>query len=151
MILRPAVAAEAPALSELAIRSKGHWGYDQAFLDACRRELTVDPKEIEPRRVVVADHGGRPVGFCGLAGEPPEGELGYLLVEPAWIGRGLGRLLWSHIRTSAQRARVRANQDRGGPWSRPFLQGNGCTSNRCRSIRVNPGPTAPLLVYRVSS
>ena len=29
-------AEEAPRLSDLALRSKGHWGYDAAFLDACR-------------------------------------------------------------------------------------------------------------------
>ena len=32
-MLRPARPGEAAALSDLALRSKAHWGYDQAFLD----------------------------------------------------------------------------------------------------------------------
>ena len=32
--LRPGRKGEARLLSDLALRSKGHWGYDQAFLDA---------------------------------------------------------------------------------------------------------------------
>lgn len=91
MLLRPALAAE--ALSELAVRSKGHWGYDAAFLEACRQELKLDPDEVTRRRITVADKDGIAAGFYSLDGDPPQGELGYLFVEPAWIGRGVGRRL----------------------------------------------------------
>ena len=43
MIVRPAVPAEAGEISAMALRSKGHWGYDAAFLEACRADLTIDP------------------------------------------------------------------------------------------------------------
>ena len=38
-VIRRARPEEAGALSDLAIRSKGHWGYDVAFLASCRAEL----------------------------------------------------------------------------------------------------------------
>ena len=38
--LRAARPEEAAAISALALRSKAHWGYDEAFLAACRAELT---------------------------------------------------------------------------------------------------------------
>ncbi|WP_459166093.1 hypothetical protein [Bounagaea algeriensis] len=75
-------------MTELAIRSKGYWGYDQAFLEACRDELTLHPEELEARRGVIADSGGEPVGFHSLEGQPPEGELGSPRTQS--IGRGLG-------------------------------------------------------------
>ena len=50
---------EARLLSELALRSKGHWGYDQAFLDACRAELTLAPEDLERQRITVAERNGR--------------------------------------------------------------------------------------------
>ena len=43
---------EAAALSGLALRSKGYWGYDAAFLDACRAELTLTPDQAAAARVV---------------------------------------------------------------------------------------------------
>jgi hypothetical protein len=44
--LRAARTDEAYLLGELALTSKGHWGYDRAFLDACRAELAFRPNEI---------------------------------------------------------------------------------------------------------
>ena len=41
--VRAARPAEAEAISALALRSKAHWGYDPAFLEACREDLTIDP------------------------------------------------------------------------------------------------------------
>jgi hypothetical protein len=38
-IIRPAQADEVEALTALALRSKAHWGYDDAFMEACRAEL----------------------------------------------------------------------------------------------------------------
>ena len=102
--LRPARPGEAGLLSQLALRSKGHWGYDRAFLDACQAELTFRPDEIRPRRMVVAESAGRVLGFYSLDGDPPEGELGNMWVEPGSIGTGLGRRLWQHAMETAQTA-----------------------------------------------
>lgn len=93
MEIRRARTGEAPALSALALRSKAHWGYDAAFIDACRDELTLRDDELAPRRTLVAELDGRLTGFGTLEGDPPYGELGMLFVEPAAIGRGVGGAL----------------------------------------------------------
>ena len=92
--LRSANSEEADVLSGLAFRSKAHWGYDEQFLDACRADLTLSPDQIGTRRTVVAETAGQIVGFYTLDGEPPEGEIGNLWVEPTHIRHGIGRLLW---------------------------------------------------------
>lgn len=86
-------AAEAALLSALALRSKGHWGYDAAFLESCRDELTLSADELASRRTRVAVVDGEVAGFSTLEGEPPHGEIGMLFVDPVHIGRGLGGLL----------------------------------------------------------
>ncbi|MFB6891007.1 GNAT family N-acetyltransferase [Kitasatospora sp. NPDC056327] len=102
MTIRPARPTEAAALTALALRSKAHWGYDAGFMAACRAELTLDPERIGAERTAVAEGGdGRVLGFVTLTGEPPEGELGMLFVEPAVIGRGVGRRLVEHLRAEA--------------------------------------------------
>ncbi len=93
MEIRPARTGEAPALSALALRSKAHWGYDAAFIEACRDELTLRDDELAPRRTLVAELDGGVAGFGTLEGDPPYGELGMLFVEPAAIGRGVGGAL----------------------------------------------------------
>jgi hypothetical protein len=86
--LRPAVPGEADALSRLALRSKGHWGYDEDFLAACRVEPTLQPEQCDGVHTVVAEHGDALLGFYRLAGEAPVAELADLFVDPTAIGRG---------------------------------------------------------------
>jgi GNAT superfamily N-acetyltransferase len=100
--LRAARTDEAALLSDLALRPKGYWGYDHAFLDACRAELTLAPEDVKAQRVTVADRDGRVVGFYALAGAPPEGTLEDLFVEPDHIGSGVGRALWEHAIDAAR-------------------------------------------------
>ena len=45
--LRDARHDELPGLSELCLRSKAVWGYDDAFMTACRTELTLRPDELQ--------------------------------------------------------------------------------------------------------
>lgn len=100
--LRTAAAADAPILSDLALRSKAYWLYDDQFLEACRDELTVHTVDIERYRVGVLDYEDHPLGFFGLAGDPPSGELWWLFIEPIVIGSGGGRVLWDHMAATAR-------------------------------------------------
>ena len=94
VLIRPAQASEADVLTDLALRSKAHWGYDADFLAACRDELTLAPHEVGRRRTTVADRDGHILGFTTLDGEPPTGVLGMMFVEPQAMGQGIGRLLF---------------------------------------------------------
>ncbi len=91
--LRPAVPGDADALSRLALRSKGHWGYDEEFLAACGVELTLRPEQCDGVHTVVAERGDALLGFYRLAGEAPVAELADLFVDPTVIGRGIGATL----------------------------------------------------------
>ena len=64
--LRPARPGEAALLSDLALRSKGHWGYDDGFLQRARPELTVTPEDVEGNAIRVAVDGDRLLGFSAV-------------------------------------------------------------------------------------
>ncbi|MET9604362.1 GNAT family N-acetyltransferase [Streptomyces sp. NPDC006512] len=109
--VRAARAGEAPELTALVLRSKAYWGYDAEFLAACAPGLRIGGGEVAARRIVVAeDERGRVLGLASLedpeepeepeqvvpegVGPGPRARLGLLFVEPAAIGRGVGRLLY---------------------------------------------------------
>lgn len=98
MKIRPARAEEAEALAALAFRAKAHWGYDDAFMEACRAELCWPAELIGAGGFHVAeDDGGRLLGFHGLLKiSPNTAELEALFVEPAHIGQGHGGALLRH-------------------------------------------------------
>lgn len=100
--LRPARPSESAALSDLALRSKAHWGYDAAFLEAWRAELTITPERIEAEQMTVAQERGALVGMISLAAEGADGEIEDFFVSPEAIGRGIGRRLLEHALAQAR-------------------------------------------------
>ncbi|WP_103515246.1 GNAT family N-acetyltransferase [Streptomyces sp. SM10] len=123
--IRPAQPEEASLLSRLALRSKAHWGYDAEFLASCREELTLKGEELAVRRTAVAERGGGIVGFTTLEGEPPQGVLGMMFVDPDAIGQGVGRLLFTHaVETARARGFTRFTMD-ADPNAEPFYEAMG--------------------------
>jgi GNAT superfamily N-acetyltransferase len=94
--IRPARPGEAAFLTALCIRSKAHWGYDSAFMEAAAKLLRIDESEIGAGGVLVALTAEVP---CGLAAimplrRPRWCELSHLFVAPESFGRGIGRALF---------------------------------------------------------
>lgn len=100
--IRPARPEEAETLSALVLRSKAHWGYDEAFLEACRDELRITREMIASGHVAVLEEEGQLLGVSALSFPGETAELERLFVEPDRIGRGYGRRLW---RDAVARAR----------------------------------------------
>lgn len=146
-VIRPARPEEAAALTALALRSKAYWGYDEAFMAACRDELTVAGDEVTDRRTVVAQapDGERLLGFATLEGYPPHGELGMLFVDPGAIGRGVGRLLFGHVAATAARLGFTRLSIDADPNAEPFYRAMGAvTVGRTPSGSI-AGRTLPLM------
>jgi len=89
--IRPARSGEEPLLSDLAVRSKGHWGHDEAFLARSRIALTLHSGDLDRLVVRVAERHGAVVGFSAVDVE--RAELTHLFVEPAAIRTGVGAAL----------------------------------------------------------
>lgn len=97
--IRPAVSRDATQLSQVAIRSKAHWGYSEEFIDACRHELTVTEDAIESGLIDyrVAEIDDAIVGYYALSRVSADTfELEAMFVEPLHIGTGVGWLLMDH-------------------------------------------------------
>ncbi|MFG2909424.1 GNAT family N-acetyltransferase [Kitasatospora sp. NPDC048286] len=145
MEIRPARPEEAALLTGIALRAKAYWGYDEAFMAACRSELTVDADVIERSATVVAEADGQVLGFVSLSGAPPTGSLDQLFVEPEWIGRGVGRALFERARGLAVALGLRRLTIDSDPNAEPFYLAMGAT--RIGSIPSGsiPGRELPLL------
>ena len=93
MTIRRARRDEAPALTALAHRAKAHWGYPAEWMAAWREELTITPDYIRAHDVWVAERDERIAGMCALERGETSWRLEHLWVEPASMGRGIGRAL----------------------------------------------------------
>jgi GNAT superfamily N-acetyltransferase len=121
VILRSSVAADAPVLSELALRSKGHWGYSASFLEACRAELTYSPSLCGSGALRVCEVADVVVGFHLVSGS----ELEALFVDPPSIGTGVGGLLLRDALSLARAAGVRVLSLSADPSAEAFYLHHG--------------------------
>lgn len=150
VVLRPARPEEAGELSALALRSKGHWGYSAAFLEACRDELTVTPERCAQGRVTVAVRDGRVLGFHAVQGSPPEGELSALFVDPPAIGTGLGGRLLRDALGAAARAGFRRLVLDADPGAASFYARHGALVVGTSPSGSVPGRVLPRMVFELA-
>lgn len=141
-------------LSELAMRSKAHWGYSPAFMAACREELTYSAAQVEGAdyTFAVAERSGEAVGFYALGKvSAAEVELEALFVEPAHIGTGVGRALLRHAVAKAVRRGADTLVIQGDPNAAAFYEAAGCARVGSRESASVPGRRLPLYSLRLDS
>ncbi|MCB9761828.1 MAG: GNAT family N-acetyltransferase [Alphaproteobacteria bacterium] len=147
LLLRDARPDEAPALSDLAMRAKAFWGYDDAFMEACRAELTLRPADIDAKPVVVAEADGALLGFYALGRvDDATTELDDLFVEPGAIGQGVGRRLMAHAVEAARRAGYARLRIEADPFAEGFYQRMGARRVGEAPSQSIPGRMLPLLL-----
>jgi GNAT superfamily N-acetyltransferase len=92
--LRPARPDELDTLSALCLRSKAHWGYDDAFMAACVQELTLTSLDLETDQVMVLEDADGVAGIAQVGLEAAGCFLDKLFIDPSRMGRGYGRSLY---------------------------------------------------------
>ncbi|WP_082143628.1 GNAT family N-acetyltransferase [Nitratireductor soli] len=122
--LRPPAPDEGAALTELCLRSKAVHGYDAAFIEACRAELTVDPLN-RSASIVVAELDGACAGMAEITVQGGEAELNKLFIEPACQARGIGKALLDWAKTEAACRGARALVFDADPGAAAFYERQG--------------------------
>lgn len=142
---RPARPDDAALLTDLTIRSKAHWGYDEAFMAAARPELTVDPDTIDDGYVVL-EIDGQLVGFYNLRRRDGHAWLEDLFIDPEWIGHGLGRFAWEHLTDRTRGMGLVAVRLASDPNAEPFYRAMGAVRVG-EVVAGSTGRSLPLLHF----
>ena len=123
--LRDACKSELPSLSELCLRSKAVWGYDDAFMTACRAELTLHPEELRSTSLQLAVRDSTVVGLTQVKVTDTDADLLKLFVEPALLRSGVGRLLFEWATARARGLGAVRMMIEADPGAVPFYERMG--------------------------
>ena len=145
MNLRDVRADELPALSALCLRSKAYWGYDRAFMDACRAELTLTPQDLTDSKLQVAEVAGRVVGVAQVSVANGVASLEKLFVEPDAMRTGAGRALFGWARNAARDLGVTTMMIESDPGAAPFYRRMGAADDGVAPSGSIPGRMLPRL------
>ena len=147
--LRDARQNELPSLSALCLRSKAVWGYDDAFMIACRTELTLVPDELKSTHVQVAERGTIVAGLAQVKVTDTDADLLKLFVEPALLRSGVGSLLFEWATARAKSLGAVRMVIEADPGAAPFYERMGaCHAGFARSQSI-PGRVLPRLLLEL--
>jgi GNAT superfamily N-acetyltransferase len=141
--IRRARPDEAAALRALAHRSKAHWPYSAEFLEKARPFLTLDARDVEDSQVWVLEVDGEIGGWHRVTQHGPRAELEDLWLEPAYIGGGMGRLLFEHAAALARREGAEHMDWDAEPYAEGFYRAMGGEEIGRTPSEVIAGRTLP--------
>ena len=123
--IRRATEADLSALSDLCLRSKAVWGYDAAFMAACRDELTLRSEALSRTSIALAERSGRIAAMVQVEVIGDTADLLKLFVAPDALGAGLGRVLFDWATAEAHRLGARRMGIESDPGAVPFYERMG--------------------------
>jgi GNAT superfamily N-acetyltransferase len=135
----------AEPLTRIALAAKRYWGYPERWIEIWTPILTFTPEYVEANPTYAALAAGEPVGFYALVlSRGPQGErraqLDHLWLTPAWIGRGLGRILFEHAVATARSLGAGILDIEAEPYAEPFYSHMGARRTGERLGRVEDQP-----------
>lgn len=151
MIIRNPRLDELADLSDLCFRSKAVWGYDEAFMNACRGELSIGPRDLTTTHVGVAEADGSVVGVAQLRFGVGDAELLKLFVEPDGLQKGTGRALFAWAVDVARNGGAHRMTIEADPGAVPFYRRMGARDAGFVPSGSIPGRMLPKLVLDVST
>jgi GNAT superfamily N-acetyltransferase len=145
MHLRPARIDEAERLTELCLQSKAVWGYDEAFMRACRAELTLRAADFATSSLQVAVEGNEVIGMVQVTVDGEAADLAKLFIAPSVLRNGAGRKLLDWAVAEARRHGARWMSIEADPDAAPFYRRMGAVDDGVAPSGSIPGRVLPRL------
>jgi GNAT superfamily N-acetyltransferase len=98
-LVRRATPADAPTLTRIVRESSAYVGEYRAIVE----NLEITSAQIERDTVYVCEDEGEISGFYSLIAKDGSAELDLLFVDNAFLGKGIGKMLFRHMVEEAER------------------------------------------------
>lgn len=145
--LRPAHPEEAPELTRLCLRSKAVWGYDQAFMEACRDELTISARDFGQSAICVAVNEQKIIGMAQVCAQGDDAQLQKLFIDPAAMRTGAGRNLFAWCVSETRNLQALRLWIEADPDAAAFYRKMGAVNDGTVPSESIPGRVLPRLRF----
>ncbi|CAM3838098.1 MULTISPECIES: GNAT family N-acetyltransferase [Bacillus cereus group] len=145
MKIRKAVVSEANELSELALHSKATWNYSEAFILACKEDLTITDEYIKNNFVYVLENDNTKIGFFSFLRN--DKALDFLYIHPRYKGKG--KILWKFVIEQANELGIKSFTIDSDPNAKGYYLKMGAKLIGETSSTVFKDRLLPLLKYDV--
>jgi GNAT superfamily N-acetyltransferase len=140
----------AEILTHIAIESKRHWGYPEAWIQIWKPQLTVSPEYILENETWLASINDEPAGFYSLKEENGSWWLDHLWVRVEAMGQGLGAFLFRHAKRRAKLCGASTLRIESDPNAQGFYEKMGARKVEERHGEVDGQPRVlPVMEIRL--
>jgi GNAT superfamily N-acetyltransferase len=143
VLIRPGDENEGARLKEIAIAAKGYWGYEPDRVREWANHGDFSPAGLRELIVFVAESEGRSIGWSSVILRGEVARLEDLWIEPAWIGKGVGRALFRHTAGTARELGATRLEWEAEPHATGFYERMG--AKRLRKITSEWGQTLAVM------
>lgn len=145
-MIRQAEKADLDALSAICLRAKAHWGYDDAFMAACKDELSLKEVGLGPGLALWED-AGTPLGVVQVLVDGDTSELDDLFIDPSAMGKGIGKHLFLWAAEFAREKGAQHMSLTSDPYAEPFYLRMGAKKVGEKPSGSIPGRFLPRLEF----
>ncbi len=149
MKIRKARIEERDQINAMIMRSKAHWGYDDAFMAACRDELSLSAERLLSDDLRVLANDNAVAGTVELVMDGQEAHLYKLFVDPDVIGSGAGRILYEWALARAKSFNATAMLIDADPDASEFYEYMGAKTIGKTPSGSIPGRFLPLMRHEL--
>jgi ribosomal protein S18 acetylase RimI-like enzyme len=142
---RKARPEEAYELTQLALRSKRSWGYDDAFMRAIHEDMVVPREYLERDRAMVAEEDGKILAYAIMRVAGKDAYLRDLFVDPPYMRTGVGSLLFDKMVAFARSRGVQRLTLTADPNAVGFYERYGMRVVGREPSTYVPGRTLPVM------
>ncbi len=141
---------DAPIISDIAMRSKAYWGYDEVFMTQVKAELTYCAEDIQQHLTFIATKESVIIGFYQLIHvDEKTVELDALFIELDYIGQGMGNQLFDHAADSARQQGYQTMSLQSEPYAEDFYIKKGCVKTGEQPSLSIPGRVLPAMIFNL--
>lgn len=147
--IRNAKVDEYDILTDIATKSEAYWGYDSDYMSKFKSIYNVSEEFISNNPTVVIEEDKNIVGFYGVIYKNSEVSLEYFFIEPKYIGKGYGKLLWNYLIRDCKNLGIKEFSIITSPQAKEFYVKMGAIP--CGEVEslLRKGRIIPQLVYSV--
>lgn len=140
---------EASILTNIAINSEAYWGYDEEYMESFKNTYGVSENYISNYPTFLIEDNQIIVGFYSILMNVGETELEYFFINPNYIGKGYGKLLWNHVIENAKNLNIKQLEIVTSPEAIDFYIKMGAVKIGEVESLVKVGRKIPRLIYNV--
>ena len=145
--IRRAKIHESKTLTNLAIRSESFWGFDSDYMEKFKDIYKVTEEFINNNPTFIIEKDENIIGFYSVLINENETSLEYFFIEPEFIGRGYGKILWNDMVENCKNLGIKEIEIVTSPEAKAFYIKMGAVQTGEIESLVKKGRKIPQLIY----